>query len=359
MNSNIFSTSILKKLHLEKFRNHHDFTLDIPQRLLITGKNGVGKTNILEALSILSLTKSFRTHANKIFFTEGSYYTRISGTLEDKTQLSCYFEKHENMVTKRIFEKNEISIPPVDFIRHIPIVIYTPDVEQIVTGSPQIRRHFLDVLLCQTDALYALSLQKYKYCIHQKNALLRLEKYNDLDMNIWDNQILELGWEIISKRQDIIENLQKEIQKIYQQYQYDNEVPYMTYAPYHKDQSSWQQSYKNSQRKNIYSQTTTYGPHRDDILFTCNDTLYKHYASRGQIRTLVLSLKLAEVYLIQKTYSSLLFLIDDICIDLDTERQKIFFQSLPKNIQIIITATEQTLLPHKHDFEIYDLKESL
>lgn len=348
----------IKKLQLENFRNYKSFSYDFPEQKNITvliGPNGKGKTNFLESIYILSLGKSFRTLIQEDLIEWNMDYMRCNCEIlssYETTQLDVYYSKYPKKVKK--FKKNEVNLKNSEYLGNLITVLFHPENMNMLYLSPSFRRKYINILLSQTDKKYLNALSNYKKILKQRNALLneirdskfKGKKYSSLeeDLNAWDTEILEYGPCIISKRKKLIRFLKDNIGKNYISISGGKEKVSLKYINPIQDDIPLQKAYKENllkrRTKDIKNAKTSIGPHLDDVKFYIDSKEITSSASRGEFRTLLLSLKLAEIeYIKKETKKNPVLLLDDVFSELDRKRQSHLLKTI-KNCQTIITTTD-------------------
>ncbi|MBD3360212.1 DNA replication/repair protein RecF [Candidatus Peregrinibacteria bacterium] len=348
----------ITKLQLENFRNYKSFSYDFPKQKNLTvliGPNGKGKTNFLESIYILSLGKSFRTLIQEDLIEWSMDYMRCNCEIissNETTRLDVYYSKHPKKIKK--FKKNDVDLRNSEYLGNLITVLFHPENMNMLYLSPSFRRKYINILISQTDKKYLNALSNYKKILKQRNALLyeirdkkfKGEKCGSLeeDLNAWDTKILEYGPCIISKRKELVRFLKYNIEKNYVSISGGTEEVSLEYLNPVKDNPALQKTYKtelvNRRKKDIKNAKTSIGPHLDDIKFYINSKEITTSASRGEFRTLLLSLKLAEIeYIKRETKKNPVLLLDDVFSELDRKRQSHLLKTI-KNCQTIITTTD-------------------
>lgn len=346
----------LKKLQLENFRTYETYTFEFPadrNLILIVGDNAKGKTNFLEAVYILSLGRSFRSSHPENLIRWGSEYFRLKAQTDNEdTELEVFFsvipEKRKN------FKKNEVTLKNSEYIGSLPTVLFHPEDLNMLYLSPLYRRKYMDILLSQCDKSYLYALTQYKRILKQRNALLkeiaekRRSRINtkslEEDLDAWDSQIVNFGTEIVKKRLKLADFLNKELSGIYNAIagdEYKISLKYLTRLP-KSDQIEEAYSTELIVRRDqdIRDRKTTFGPHLDDLKFSINSRDLLAASSRGEIRTLLLAVKFAEILFIEaKTSQKPILLLDDVFSELDLGRQKHLLAKI-QDYQTIITSTD-------------------
>ncbi len=362
----------IKKLLLNNFRNYKNEKIFFHDKVnIIIGNNAQGKTNLLEALYMMSIGKSFRTNRDQdmIMFNEKNAYFKIWGVKENsEITIDILLDKNQ----KKTIKINDLKLRKnTEILENLYIVIFSPEDLKIVKEGPEKRRNFINRELCQIKPLYYHNLYKYSKILLQRNAFLKEYQYEHYDQNmldIWDKEISQYGSLLIKNRMDFIEKLNiisREIHNNITNNEEKIELVYETNILDQKDMLDLETIYllklKKSRKMDFFRGNTSIGPHKDDIRIMVNDKDVRNFGSQGQQRTASLSLKLAEIKLIQKETGEVpILLLDDVLSELDHLRQKYLINSL-KEVQLFITTTEiNTLLkehlPDHYIFEVFNGK---
>jgi len=365
----------LTKLQLENFRNYskhtYEFAADKDFTILV-GPNGMGKTNFLEAIYILSLGKSFRSSHSEDLIEWEMDYMRCNAEInydDENVKLEVFYSNKP--IRQKNFKKNGVNLRNSEYLGNLLTVLFHPEDLNMLYLSPSLRRKYMNIVLCQTDKKYLNALSKYKKVLKQRNALLHeirearfkkastestIEHLKD-DLIAWDQELIEFGCVVIKKRVYFLEFLNKNIQKIYRSISDDEEKVEVEYeskivkkGAYTSKSSSKNlaEMYKdelfNRRERDIRQAKSSAGPHRDDLKFYINGKEISKSASRGEFRTLLLAIKLAEIKFIKEvTGKNPILLLDDVFSELDRKRQTHLLKSI-KGCQTIITTTDITNL---------------
>lgn len=347
----------IKSLSLLNFRNYASQTLQLEPGLnIFVGNNAQGKTNLLEAIYVLSLSKSYRAQRETELISQGSDQTMISAVVEKMASLDLGVVVSVNQ-PKRLFV-NHKSTTANAYVGHLNTVLFTPDSLQLVKGSPGDRRRFLDVQICQIDAIYRNALLKYQRVVRQRNSLLKgaQEQRTQLsELPAWDSQLVAFGTKIMLRRQEVVSVLQDFSRISHETISHELEDLQLIYQPFFaslEDLSSphrytsdeletifWEEI-KNKRTEEIRRGYTLVGPQRDDLIFKVNGLDLKTYGSQGQQRTAVLAYVLAELELMcQETGEYPVVLLDDVMSELDKTRRIYLLSILNQKAQTIVTTT--------------------
>ncbi len=326
---------MIKRIQLKHFRNHDVVDLSFQKPFVyIHGLNGSGKTSILEAIYFCATTKSHRTNDEKDMIQNKEPFTFVK-LWQDDDRYEIVLSKTGKRASINGVEKRRIS----DFIGHLRIVMFAPEDLELIQGSPQDRRQFVDLEWMQLNKNYLRHLNTYKQVLKQRNSLLKKIGIEDdyTFLNILGDQLYEVGSEIIRERKIFVQELNDIFKRIYHRFSV-HDVEFQ-YEPDVDDQAFLKALQKN-QKQDILYQTTMAGPHRDDFNFRFNGFEAKSYASQGEQRLMVIALKLALLELIkEKTHQQVTLLLDDVLSELDEEKQNLFLKELPNEHQIIMNST--------------------
>lgn len=360
----------LTRLSLSNYRNYEQLTLNCDHQVMIfIGQNAQGKTNVLESIYVLALTKSHRTSKDKELIRFDSKAATIHAELDKKYghhSLEISFSPQGKKVKINRLEQKKLS----QFVGTLNVVLFAPEDLEIVKGAPVIRRRFIDMELGQVQPNYLYELMQYQKVLVQRNNLLKQPNPPQPEMlEIWDQQLAQFGTKIILKRQKFIQKLQIWAEKIHSGITGGKEKLEIRYSPSFscEDESDEavvfnQFMIKLSQAKpqELRRGTTLVGPHRDDLLFYINGKEAQTYGSQGQQRTTALSLKLAEIELIHEEVGEYpILLLDDVLSELDRSRQTQLIETIQDKVQTFITTTSIDSVDFKHieDVGLYLVEE--
>lgn len=353
----------LKTLHLRQFRNYRDCIVDFdaPKTILV-GNNAQGKSNLLEAVELLSTLKSHRSVRDRDLVLEEAAVAQIRANLE-RAYGSVELALTLRTQGRRTVALNQESLRrQLDFLGTLNAVQFSSLDLELVRGAPERRRNWLDSLLIQLEPIYAYILQQYNQVLRQRNALLkkirgqeaegRLDELSSKDYDsqlaLWDAQLATTGSRVTRRRARVLERLAPLAAAWHTSISGATEVLEVTYAPNisieKDDPEGVQQAFLDKiQLRRIPERThatTLIGPHRDEVEFTINQTPARSYGSQGQQRTLVLALKLAELKLIEEVVGEPpLLLLDDVLAELDLNRQNQLLEAIQDRFQTLITTT--------------------
>lgn len=336
----------LKSLKLEQYRNYKALSLDFESEEPITtviGKNAQGKTNILEAIYLLALTKSFRTSKQQDLIQWGTDYCRVKGSFETASgllELETFYGNPPQPT--RSLKKNGVKTSSVKFIGNCQIVFFHPEDLNMLYLGPDLRRRYLDILNIQVNPRYYAALRTYKRILTQRNSLLKQVKEgiaSGSDLDIWDRQLAVQGTILIDERQKTTDFINSQLTEMYQKISRKNEEVEVQYRAALNNKGSMEEALESSRKRDLQAEFTTVGPHRDDFEFSINKRALASHASRGEYRSLLLALKLIELsFYEQTTQDRPILLLDDVFSELDPKRQEMLLKSID-GYQTIITTT--------------------
>ena len=347
----------IEKIKLQNFRNYEQLDLDLNKNInIIYGDNAQGKTNILEAIFLCSFGKSFRTTKEK----------EMIKFNEDRCLVEIFYQKkdRDGKIKIEIGNKKQISINGVkikklsELLGNINIVLFTPDDINILKDGPSNRRRFLDMLIGQLKPNYVYNLNMYLKTIEQRNNYLRQireENKPEEMLEIWDEKLTEYGNIIYNYRKQFMDLIAEKINEIHKKITEDKENIKIEYTSNCDNKEEYLKLLKQRRKLDIIKGFTTKGVHRDDFVIYINDKEVNTYGSQGQNRTVVLSLKLAELNVIYDLIGEYpILLLDDFMSELDENRRKNFLKNI-ENTQVILTGTDKIDLQNL-EFNLYNVK---
>lgn len=348
----------VEKIALKRFRNYEEAVL-VPSKgtTVLHGPNGVGKTNLVEAVHLCALGRSHRLQRDTDLIMRG----------EDMAQVTVKTERRDgpHEVTVRLLSKEQKKKqvilngkPPKrlgEMMGHVTCVIFSPEDLNLIKDGPSYRRRFMDMLLCQQSASYFYDLQKYVAALNQRNAVLKGMLGNENSagaamLPVWDEQLQKAGTTIVERRLKFITALEKMVTENYR-YLSGSErevfkIRYRGSVEEGKDIApAILEGLEKGRREDVKRGTTTFGPHRDDLIMTLEGRDMRVFASQGQIRTAALSMKLSEIRLLKEQHGEPpVLLLDDVMSELDMGRRKLLLDYI-SGIQTIVTCTDETDFP--------------
>ncbi len=360
----------LKKLALTNFKNYELNELQFSPKInCFVGNNGVGKTNILDAIHYLSLTKSFFNNIDSVSIRHGEDYFIIQGTFvrgEEEDLIYCAFLKQKQKILKRNGkEYHKLS----DHVGRYPVVMISPADSSLITEGSEDRRKFMNKIISQYNAEYLDSVLRYSKALQQRNKLLKdINSTGNADpdtISIWDAQLIKYGNYVYSEREILVNELIPVFQEYYSLISSGKESVKLVYKS-HLSEGNFDEALINSIIKDRYLEYTTIGIHKDDLLLEMDNFSVKSLGSQGQQKSYLVALKLAKFdFIKRKAGFSPILLLDDIFDKFDAERvgQIIELVSNKRFGQIFITDTHQDRLQdilssHKTDFKLFRIADN-
>ncbi len=378
---------LLKHLSLTDFRNFARLDIDLPRRaVLLVGSNAQGKTSLLEAVYFLATFTSFQTHSDRqlvnfVAAKENLAVGRIVGEYQrngssHRLEARLILEPVGMANGKRLRKEvllDGVKRPLSEVVGHLNAVLFVPQMSQIIEGGPEERRRYLNLTLAQTVPAYARTLSEYSQALSQRNALLKQlnERGGDPEqLAYWDEILAERGAQLVLWRIQAVSELETLAKNIHDHLTRKNETLRLDYQPAYDplprppgqmdlrfdtpiDRSGlglndirdgFRKALRGLRREEIARGVTTIGPHRDELRFLATGRDLGDYGSRGQIRTALLSLKMAEVdWMKAKTGQWPIILLDEVMAELDLSRRADLLAYLGRAEQVLLTTTDLNL----------------
>lgn len=344
----------IKKVKLENFRNYDNLEVEFKKDFnLIYGNNAQGKTNILEAIYLSAIGKSFQTNKDSEMIKIGKEKAKVEIEYETKDREG---KSTVEIADKKTFFINGIKQKKIsDIIGKINIVLFYPDNIDIIKGGPAERRRFLDIMISQLKPNYIHILNKYLKTLDQRNAYLKQIKFDNKSkdmLEIWDESLSQLSYQIYTYRSEYIQKIKEKIKVIHNKItncgQQDEKIE-ISFISSGKSQKDFYENLLRNRENDIRKGYTSTGSHRDDFDIYINDKKVNVYGSQGQQRTSVLSLKLTELNIIQDEIEEPpILLLDDFMSELDENRRNNLTNAIENN-QVFITCTDKILVEEKNN----------
>ncbi len=349
-------------LQLTQFRNYSFLkTRFCPGINALTGNNGEGKTNVLEALHYLAVTRGFQRRGEGYALQEGSPYFTVDGEwleAEEPLRIQCSFmpPKGKSMVLNR-----HVLRKMSDHIGRIPIVTVLPNDTQLIHGSPSVRRKFMDAFISQYDRAYLDALLHYDKALNQRNALLTLfaerRTWDEEQLKLWDQQLIGPGIRIHEARRKFLEEFANIFLRYFHLIVSDREQPEIDLQSDLElnTEDEWRELFQASRQQDRYAQRSSKGIHKEDLVFTINQQGVKYYGSQGQQKTFVIALKLSQYEMLEKrTGKHPLLLLDDVFDKLDIHRLRSIAGILHSEVKGQVFITDTSLERTQEVFSGYD-----
>lgn len=343
----------LSNLQLQNFRNYDNLSLTFTKNLVIfLGENAQGKTNILESIFVLAMTRSHRTTNEQELIQWNAKQASIRGNVErthTSVPLELFLTKKGRKTKVNHIEQKKLS----SYIGQLNVILFAPEDLSLVKGSPQLRRKFLDMEIGQIDPVYLYDLVQYQKVLKQRNQYLKQlaekKQTDELYLEILTEQLVEFGSKVLIARQKFIKRLEYWASQLHQKISQNKETLVIEYISSVPDtpwdnleavQTAFRQALEKVKNKEHFRQVTLAGPHRDDLIFLINERNVQTFGSQGQQRTIALSVKLAEIDLMkEETGEYPVLLLDDVMSELDDARQLHLLETIEGKVQTFLTTT--------------------
>lgn len=369
----------LKKLELKNYRNYTHVNLNFDKNtILILGNNGNGKTNLLESIYYLSTGRSHRTYSQDEIINWGSDYSKVKALVGSEKK-----DEPNRFIEIELQKGNDIKIKvdkiirrkKSDFISILPSVIFSPDDLKIVKSGPMDRRNFLDGILEKIDPSYYRQRLQYQKILTQRSSLIkslntRIDAGSNSTLDVWDDNLVKYGADIIKKRYDLLAEFEAEFKNYISSFfkgvkvdinyifswdrgygsddltDYKDKKNPVTENFRHDDiRTIFHRELKESFKKDLLYKTTTVGPHRDDFMILLDSRNIRSSGSQGQQRIASISLRLCELDILRKKIKKdPVLLLDDVFSELDIERKKILVKAVSDKFQTFVTTTNISYL---------------
>ncbi|MDD5865207.1 MAG: DNA replication/repair protein RecF [bacterium] len=331
----------ITNLKLVNYRNYNQININFSKNInIIYGNNGTGKSNLIEAIYLLSLTKSFRTLDDKNLIKKGNNTALVKGIIDN---IVYFIELSTTM--KKTFINNKKINKIGDYISKVNIVLFNPLDTKILTDSPSVRRKMLNIEISQINKDYINLLSNYNRVLKHRNAYLKqlfLNGNSSLDyLNILTTKLIDLGIELYNIRSNYIEQINNNLTDIYKKIFDYGELKIKYITNFNKNKDDILKLFQKNYKKEISYGKTIFGVHHDDIEFVLDDYNIKEYGSVGQQKNSIISFKLAELPIIKKingTYPILI--LDDLFSELDNKKINNIINMLNNEVQTFITTTD-------------------
>jgi DNA replication and repair protein RecF len=340
---------MITDLRLQSFRSYSDASFEVDSGVnIIVGPNASGKTNLLEAVLVIARGSSFRAADNELVAFETPW-----GRLDAHTVHGARTVKLERLASEKVLKSfviDDQSYSRLSLQKSLPTVLFEPNHLQLLVGSPELRRNYLDELLEQLVPAYVSLRRHYRRVLAQRNSLLKQDRhYAEPQLFVWNLRLSELGGQIATHRLELVNNINKKLGDLYQSLSHSSTTASLTY-----NASCVAQQYGSDLLHKLEKSTTTdfqrgftaYGPHRDDITVVLGGHQAQDSASRGEVRTVLLALKIIELQLLEDQRGiKPLLLLDDVFSELDGARRKALTEVIA-GYQTFITTTDADVVLH-------------
>ena len=344
---------LVKNLKLNNYRNYTKAEIFFDPNLnIIVGKNGIGKTNILESLILISNTKSFRTLNDQDLIKKNTEYLKI----ECDTKTDNY-KVVINQSGKKLYVNNIPIKKTSEFIGRVNCILFKPSDLDLFNQSPKERRRLMDLEIGKVSKKYLDAILTYNLLLKDKNKLLKENNINKTYLDLIEEQMIPKIKTIIEEREEFINSINYFISDYYNKISKKNSSIKIIYKKC-CDIDSIKITMEKNREKDLYYHYAYFGPHHDDYEFIMDGYALNSIASQGQTRMVLIAFKLSLMKYIQnKTGNVPILLLDDILSELDIENRERLLKTIPKETQIIITGTDLEGMNIKSNFNLIELKE--
>lgn len=338
---------LINELTLRQFRNYKSADVQFSKNInIVIGNNAQGKTSLIEAIYVLSTTRSHRTSKDSQLILFDEEFAKVSGNItrhHDTFDLSLIISKKGKKAIYNGVDQKKLS----DYVGKLVVVMFAPEDLSLVKGGPQYRRRFMDMEIGQLSPSYLYHLGQFTKLLKQRNELLkqlRTNRKNELLLDVLTEQMVTHIVFILEERLKFIETLESFAKSVHHEISTGLEEMSLKYFNSFKETplevEALLNKYKEHYDQDINQGTTAYGPHRDDFNVFINDVNTHQYGSQGQQRTASLSMKLAEIDLIHSVLDEYpILLLDDVLSELDDNRQTQLLNTIKNKVQTFITTT--------------------
>lgn len=340
----------IKNLILKNFRNYDTLDIELnPGLNIFIGDNAQGKSNVLESIFVLALTKSYMNIKEQNLIKDGCSYSLVKSVVDFGNIESTFEISFTNSTKKLKINKNEVK-KFSEYISRIKVLIFSPYNVNFVKDGPNVRRKSVNIVISQLYNDYVKLLQSYNIILKKRNQFLKtvnyIDDFNKVYLDNINDRFCNLAVEIILKRNEFVFNINKYLSDIYKEIMgFDNLTFNYANNIYENDFNILRDKFKKKlnsifDREKMYRMTLI-GPHRDDFSFLLDGKDLSIYGSQGQIRAAILALKLSEVFLFKERHCDYpILLLDDIFSELDVEKRNRLVKYIIDDVQTIITTTD-------------------
>ena len=348
----------ISEVKIKNFRNYDEQEIKLQKNInVFYGENAQGKTNIIEAIFLCSMGKSFRAKQDKEMIKinkENSIVEIEYKKIDRDAKIKIELNKRKSVYL------NGIKIKKLsELLGNLHVVMFNPDDINVLKGGPQNRRKFLDIMISQLKPNYMHNLSLYVKTIEQRNNYLRQikeEKKSENMLDIWDEELAKYAVIISNYRQEYMEKIKEKIKQIHTEITDNKENIEIEYLTECENKENYINLLKQRRKLDIIKGHTTKGIHRDDFMIYINGKKLNIYASQGQHSTAMLSLKLSELNIVEDEIGEKpILLLDDFMSELDKKRRTHFLEKI-KDTQVIITCTDKIDIENKNIL-IYNVKD--
>lgn len=361
----------LEKLNIKFFRNYQEAEIHLKKGInILVGDNAQGKTNLLEAIYVLGMSKSYRSFSDEVLINNNSKVSRITGIIKEesiKTKLEIQLSEKNKILKVDNEEIKSIQ----NYLSHLRIIIFFPEDLNFIKDGPEIRRKYINLQISQLYKNFVKVLNDYNKLLKTRNEYIRKVKYNESYnkeyYQILNDYYIKKAILLYRMKKKYVDKINEYIAKIFFDITGLDGLCVVYNTNIFFDQYNDEEMYKNMKTKiddsikeEISYGKSIYGPHRDDFNFILNGQDLKYYGSQGQQRAAILALKLSEIKIFEKaTGSNPILLLDDVFSELDEIKRNNLLKYIENDIQVLITTTDLYKISHKliKKAKIFNIKE--
>ena len=336
----------INKIELVNFRNYKNYEFCPNSKLnIITGTNGIGKTNLVEGIYFLNLARGFKNKKDSDLVNENSNEFILTAEIEGSSstnKLSVYYNKSKN--EKKIFVNNKQITKLMDLNKYINTLLFVPSMSEMFKNSPQDRRDYFNLCISKVSDKYFDSLKQYKNLLKERNLVLKEEKVDLELLNSITKQLIPLSKFIVSYRNTYVERLNSVICSINERISNKNKKMELIYLPVvkfnHEFENKLLELYKKSLEKDIKTQNTSIGIHKEDFLMNLDGKDISIFGSQAENRIAVVSLVLSSYFILKQDVDKPIVILDDVLSELDETNKENLIKLTNELSQVFITSTE-------------------
>lgn len=344
----------ISKIALKNFRGYEQVELSLEKGLnILVGNNGAGKTNLVEAISFLSIARSFRTNDEKELRKKDSSFTWLKGSFvlqERKNEVEMLLLPKGKKITFNGHEVKKVS----ELVSTLHVITFKPGDVFIFDASPSERRRFMNVEISRQYKEYLFSLTRYEKILEERNKLLKQDEVPDMQLDALTELLIQEAYRIVRYRKAFFDRLKEAVKKVIVELNETKEFQF-TYHPFvglEDFQSAAQEAFKKAKENDLRMGVTTIGPHREDFTCALNGANISASGSQGEKRLAALILKLALYPMVQEEAKKPIVILDDVLSELDEQHQNSLLRLIQTFEQTILTTTEWK---RKEQATVYDV----
>ena len=351
---------IIKKLKLKDFRNYENLDIEFQKGLnIIIGSNGVGKTNIVEAIYYLSFARSFRTFEHADLIMSNKDFALIDAVIEENDK-----NKRVHMIINKDGQKitcNNVEVSKLSELASIAnVIVFEPRDVLIFQSQPKIRRSYLNMQLSKISPIYLSACSNCAKLTKERNAILKMTQVNMMHLEVITNQLINQSYVVSEKRKEYLKMLEPLVNKTLKAISFSKREVKLTYEPFVEFQTKEQfiekakKAFNEALENDLRRKTTTIGVHHEDFSTSLNDVNIATFGSQGEKRMAAIALKIAPYFLIEEREKRPIVVLDDVMSELDEKHCDKLLNFLEKFNQVFITSTEINSKYEATTYEVAD-----